>query len=627
MLNVDFGFAQLNDTIKLKEVDVVSKRIQNSSIGKKFQTIDTINMVLYKNQSLADLLNFQTPVFIKNYGPGSLSTTSFRGGNASQTAVLWNGLNIQNTMLGQIDLSTIPSSFFNQVDVEYGGSSANWGSGAMGGSIHLNNTHQLNNGVYTKLNFLTGNIGSASLSTDIGYSDKRMSFKLKAYTVNNKNNFDYKLSDTGKILKQKNAGYNSISALPELKLYLTPSQNIIVSAWFNKGSRRFPNSKTNENYATQFDRNDRLNVNWNIEKNRIASNIKMAYLVDELNYTDSLANIFSNSRSKNMIFENDNYFKWQNNQTINVAANITANKAITNNYADVKSLTRASLTFGNKGFYLDDKLIVRTSLRFENVSTGQKPITYNLALNYKLNEKIELKMNTGKVYRLPTLNDLYWNPGGNPNLKPEEGFTSDGTICFEQKYKSTTFILDAGIFNKRISNWILWLPGSNGNPTPSNVQEVWSRGTETTWQIHYKKDKWFVQLKCLTSYVISTITKNALENDNSLNKQLIYTPRYIVNGIATLAYQKLILSYQHNYTGYRFTSSDNSTWLNPYHYSTLRLNYLFNVNNMQFGTFANINNVLNKSFQIMLNRPMPLRYYEIGIQINYYNKKQTNKNI
>ncbi|MGV2480682.1 UNVERIFIED_CONTAM: TonB-dependent receptor, partial [Salmonella enterica subsp. enterica serovar Weltevreden] len=28
-----------------------------------------------------------------------------------------------------------------------------------------------------------------------------------------------------------------------------------------------------------------------------------------------------------------------------------------------------------------------------------------------------------RLYRYPNFNDLYWNPGGNPNLNPENGYS------------------------------------------------------------------------------------------------------------------------------------------------------------------------------------------------------------
>ena len=102
---------QAQDTVALKDVEISAKKIELSQIGKKTEAIDSTVKEQFKYTSIADLLSYNSSVFIKNYGPGGLATTAFRGGNASQTAVLWNGFNLQNAMLGQADLSLMRQCF------------------------------------------------------------------------------------------------------------------------------------------------------------------------------------------------------------------------------------------------------------------------------------------------------------------------------------------------------------------------------------------------------------------------------------------------------------------------------------------------------------------------------------
>lgn len=615
--------AQLKDTVDLLEINVITTRIHTSNVGKKTHPIDSTTLELFRNQTLADVLSFNTPVFIKNYGPGALSTSSFRGGNAAQTAILWNGLNIQNNMLGQVDLSSISSNLFNQVDIEYGGSSAIWGSGAMGGAIHLNNTHKFNRGLYTKLNYQIGDIGSKALSTDIGFSNNRFSFKLKAFGTINKNTFDYFNKDSNKVVKQDHANYEQYSAMPELKFKINTYQNITAAAWLSKGERNFPNRFSSfSNKTIQSDASERMSLNWNYLRNKFSSNIKTAYFKEKLDYTDSLAKINSKSKMRTVIVENDNYYEWRNGQTLNLGANYTLNGAETNNYKGIKQLQRIAFIAGNRGYYLKHKLVINTSFRIEQSSTKLTPFTYQLGIDYLLTPSTSLKASAGKVYRMPTLNDMYWNPGGNMDLKPEEGYTMDGTLEYKTNISRINFLMSASIFNKTISNWILWLPSNGGYSSPMNIQAVWSRGTETNWQITYSRNKFKAQVKLISGYVLSTVKKSALENDNTLDRQLIYTPRYNFNSIITLSYNKLLVSYLHNYVGYRFTSSDNSTWLDPYHYSTIRLMYSYNFQKIHLGVFSNLNNVLNTKFEIISNRPMPLRNMEIGLTLNF-NQKTT----
>ena len=85
--------------------------------------LDTLVLQSKSTSSLSDLLIQHSPVFIKTYGPGGVSTASFRGTTASHTLVLWNGFQLNAPSLGQVDFSTIPVFLADDV-------SLNWGSDA-----------------------------------------------------------------------------------------------------------------------------------------------------------------------------------------------------------------------------------------------------------------------------------------------------------------------------------------------------------------------------------------------------------------------------------------------------------------------------------------------------------------
>lgn len=615
LASINFAFAQIKDTLQLNEINISVVKLNTEATGKKVQTIDSLTRALFSNQTLADLIGLNSPVFIKNYGPGAISTTSFRGGNAQQTAVLWNGLNIQNSMLGQFDLSSVTNNLFNDLVVEYGGSGSTWGSGSIGGSIHLNNKHVFNEGIKTGLQYMYGNTGLNSVSQNISYSKNKVSIKLNSFALRNTNNFNYYDNNYEVYKKQKNTAYEHVQILPELKYLINENHSVTFASWFTRGNRQL--ISIGNYFATQTDANNRLSLNWNYYKNKFTSAVKVAALLDELNYKDSIAKIDSRSKMNNYIIENDLFYSWRKNQVLNFGCNYTFNQVISNNYNDTKDLGRLAAIVGNKGIYLNNKLIYKAAFRIEKTSTGQIPYTYNSGIEYTPVKNLILKLNGAKLYRLPTLNDLYWYPGGNINLKPEEGYSTDGTIEFENQWHELHILISGSAFDKVISNWIIWVPGAGGVATPKNIQRVWSRGTETSWQLTYKQNKFLAQLKFVSGYVISTPRKTKLENDNSIDKQLIYTPRYNFNTNFTVRYQNAVVSVFHQYVGYRFTTSDNSEWLEPYHYVTLRAMHHHQFKNIRIGLFMNVNNALNANYQVINNRPMPLRNIETGISINF----------
>ena len=79
-----------------------------------------------------------------------------------------------------------------------------------------------------------------------------------------------------------------------------------------------------------------------------------------------------------------------------------------------------------------------------------------------------------------TLNDLYFLPGGNPDLKSEHGFTYDVGLSFSVG-KENVYALSGGInwFDSHIDDWIIWLPTTKGFFSPRNLKKVHAYGAET----------------------------------------------------------------------------------------------------------------------------------------------------
>lgn len=611
-------FCYAQNTSSLQAVEVITKKYSLSQIGKKTEEIDSTTKDKFRYSSLADLLSLNSGVFIKNYGPGALSSTSFRGGNASQTAILWNGFNLQNAMLGQSDLALIPSVLFESVQLEYGGSSSLWGSGAVAGSIHLNNKSTFGQGYFSSTNLGAGSFGLMNASTQFQISKQKFISTTKLYASSSKNNFLYRdtLDKEQSLKHQHNANYDLNGLMQEFKFLINSKQILAINAWLNSNHRTLTNNEqASGGKSYQEDQALRLSANWTYLKGRYKSVVRGAMFKDVINYTDSLSGIFSRSHSQTFMLENENYFSWFKNHQFNFGISGNSSTANSNNYSSAKSLSKVSILAGNKFSFFKERLISYVSARLEYFSVGSLPLTGNASLEYKVFKGFSISANAAKVYRQPTLNELYWLPGGNINLKAEQGYTYEGNAAYQWQKRSFAFSVSAAAYSRIIHNWILWVPGENANPTPLNLQQVWSRGTETHWKLKYKKEKWQMALGVMSNYVLSTVQKSNLENDNTQNKQLIYTPRYTFNGNASLGFKNAELIYFQQYIGYRFTSSDNAAWLNPYQYSSLRFNAKLIQKKYLLILYAACNNLFNSNYTILAGRPMPLRNFELGLSL------------
>lgn len=64
-------------------------------------------------------------------------------------------------------------------------------------------------------------------------------------------------------------------------------------------------------------------------------------------------------------------------------------------------------------------------MRAERFDQDLAPLTGSLSAKYSLRPEQFLHINLSRNYRLPGLNDLYWNPGGNPDLLPEQANSAE----------------------------------------------------------------------------------------------------------------------------------------------------------------------------------------------------------
>jgi vitamin B12 transporter len=256
----------LSDSIyQVEEVIVSANRLSAFATGSKIEVIDSNVLQQNSNNSLADLLAQQTQVFVKSYSIAGLSTPSFRGTNANQTAILWNGFNLSSPMNGGLDLALMPVNFANNIKLQYGGSGALWGSGAIGGTIHLNNTPTFNKGFSASTSLSYGSFDDYQENVAVAISTKKFISTTSFFHREAKNNF--KFTNTAKFGKPseylKNAEIRQDGILQENYFKINKHQNISFRLWYQNNNRNIPASMTSKvSEATQNDASTRSTLEW-----------------------------------------------------------------------------------------------------------------------------------------------------------------------------------------------------------------------------------------------------------------------------------------------------------------------------------------------------------------------------
>lgn len=603
------GHVKAQDTVRLNEIAVSVTKISFGAPGKKLESLDSATLSRLQNQTLAQVLSTESSMHIKSYGPGAIATSAFRGGSAAQTALVWNGINIQNRMLGQTDLSLLPAFLFDRVSIQYGSSSALWGNGAIGGSVLLDTRTPFANGKSLLLTAGGGSFGNGVAGARYSYSAQNLVSTSKGWWRQARNDFQYRLGDEPTILRAQHAAYNQMGWQQELRYKLSPRRSLSLNAWMSAADRQMPSFQGERiSQAFQTDRNLRLLAEFEQIGGFVTSHFKTAFLREVLNYTDSAASVFSRSKVNTFLAEHDSYLRWKK-QLWHVGLNASTSQAQASAYGQHRDLSCLSASAGNTFFFMKSKLILQIQLRQDLYSQGAKPFTFNLGGTKKIGTNFTLQVNLAKVYRHPSLNELYWQPGGNPQLKPERGYSSEGQVVYERHQGQFKLHLSGAGFSRLIFNWILWVPGAYGNPSPVNLLSVWSRGTETTSKCTWTLGKNAAGVSVRTAYVLSTIQNSGLPEDASLHKQLIYTPRYTGSGNLFFQIHRFRIDYTQLYVGYRFITSDHSDWLKPYTTADIRASYGFGPSG-QYALSIHCFNLFNQSYSVIQGRPASLRYFE-----------------
>ena len=169
-------FAQ-SDTVQLDEVSISDSYLLRYTETRKTTTLSD-SVLQRTGGSAVSLLNFNSLVYLKENGAGMVASPSFRGTTASQTAVIWNGINVNSQFLGQSDFNTLNTLAFDNISVQAGGGSIGYGSGAVGGSIHLNNEIRFHRGFENQISARYGSFNSYGMNLKSTYSDDQLSLSL-----------------------------------------------------------------------------------------------------------------------------------------------------------------------------------------------------------------------------------------------------------------------------------------------------------------------------------------------------------------------------------------------------------------------------------------------------------------
>jgi vitamin B12 transporter len=611
---------------KLPEVKVDETRLNNFSTGLSIIKIDRKQIETNHSLNLAELISENSAVFLKTYGQGSLATIAIRGTGPAHTGLFWNGININPPNLGLSDFALIPAALINSAKIQLGGSASLYGSGVIGGAIHLNSKPVFKKSVDISATGMTGSFGLYEGSASGVFSNAKWYSRVAAYYRECENNFSY--SNTAKFgspeEKLKSADYFSYGATAELHRLFRKSYIVSLHAWHTYTYRNLPPSMTSaDNGELQSDSAFRFLLEAKKIFAKSTLKTKVAWLNEHLRYKNETLALHEKVYTQGIISEAEFVTTIFKKATLNIGINYSFYSANVKEYRETEMRNQGAAFLSFLYSFSKINWKVTANLRQELVEGYTVPFTPSLGAEGKAWKFISARANISRSYRVPTMNDRFWQPGGNPYLKPESGWNAEAGIftSFTDTAKKITPAVSVTAFSSLIDNWILWQPlaGSNNIWSPVNLQKVWSRGVESNAGVSYKNKNIAGGINLFYSYIRSTIVETSSSLGASLDKQLLYVPVHNLNGTIHFRWKTIFFSYTQNYTGKQFTTSDNTASLPGYSTGNIVLNYDLKLNKIGIGFGFRINNIWNSTYQILAYRPMPGRNFSISLTFRFKN--------
>ena len=613
-------------TYNLTAVEINANRLQFAP-EINIQKFDQDLIESRSSQSLQTLLSDYANVNIRTYGYGGLSNVSMRGANSNQTAVLWNGFNLQDPLNGGTNLLLFPLFFVDNVSVQKGGSAALFGSGAMGGVISLENNLSFNQGLQLGIFTSLGSFENTQIGASAKWSKKKAVFLVKAFHKQGKNDFPFTNTEQfGKPeIRQNNAELSQWGVLQENSFQIGKKQILNTHLWFQKTDHNLPPNMTQlSSQKNQLDQSLRGSIDWNYYAKTWRLTIRNGTFFNQLDYSDPQTKIYSTHKSISNISEAEGNFKIRKQKDLlNAGLNYTYEQGLSESYGENQSRNRMAI-FASYLWQFSSKLSLTGSGRKEYVDHRFTPFTFSLKLAAKEIGSFRFFAQYAQNYRIPTFNDLYWFDGmakGNPNLKDESSWSMEVGSGFLKKLGKSEINAKASVFNSYFTNLIQWVP-VQGIWMPMNQQEVWSRGAEIRVNYKYQMEKWFIKTGGSYSYIRSTLEKKAdNEPESILYKQLILTPIHQANINFKLQYKAWGMEYIQDLVGKQYITSDHTDWMSAYSLGNMVFSWQDEVFKQPIALSFRWNNIWNTVYQTMPSYAMPLANFELNLRLHFNHKK------
>ncbi len=538
-----------------------------------------------------DIFQSLPGMIVKSYGgAGGIKTISLHGGQGERTAVMLNGMSIMSEQNGIADLSTLPRQIIGKIEYYPVGGSVRYGSSAMSGIINI-----LPQRSPAGLQFSAGSYGERELNLHINSISPQNRLGLMMGSLSNKGDYPYLYDgewyprDHNRF-KQDYLFYYQDHQLQEGGVQL----NTLALTVFN--DRDLPGSRTHpDDSRFRSDMTDQFTLLMGKVSSRRHS-VQLGYRQFKMTY-DPYFGFTSDHDLKSLSLS---YFLTRS--FLNVQVNFQKDRIVSSN---VKDTTRFTLSGHLEAKYPGRVYTAVTSLGGE-ISGQRKFLSAEFILSRIFPGPVRnITLTFSQNYRRPTLNDLYWTPGGNPRLKLEQSRNLHLLTSFSG---GSRFNGGLDFYYIHYDNLIRWV--SEGVfSTPENISTAMSNGTT----LHLK---YYSNTYSITSVNIDYNKTAQLSGDQN-GKPLLYSPAWVMNFSQSLICKAWIFSLTAHYESrkLRMYGSPDDLYLPAIKKFDMNLSRRQLIHNVLLKTEFSISNLSDENYETIYGYPEPGRSYRLNIEL------------
>ena len=642
----------LSDTLlKLKEVTIYSNRMQKKM--SPVQILSGKELEKLNVYSVADALRYFSGVQIKDYGGiGGLKTVNIRSMGSHHVGVFYDGIELGNAQNGVVDLGRFSLDNMEVISLYNGQKSAIFQPAkdySSASAIYMQTRKPLFKGEKkNNLNILVkgGSFStinpsllwehrfneriSSSISTEYMYTSGRYKFtyaKKDGYdTTAVRQNGDVRMlrlenAFFGKIpkgeWKAKAYLYNSERGYPGAAVREEPGKfrhqdrqwdtNLFVQGSFQNYFKPWYSLLANGKYAYDYLHylsDPRLDVTTMYVDNH--------YRQQEI-YA-SAAHLFTIYPWWSMSLSND--FQWNTLRADLIDFVYPTRNTILTSAATSFDFNRLMLQASLLYTHVDDN----TRTKGANAGTKNK-YTPSVIATWQPLTKLPLNVRAfyKKVFRMPTLNDLYYTFIGNKDLKPEYTTQYDVGITFSHTWnnhwlKSLDLQIDG--YYSEVDDKIIAMPTSNQfRWTMINLGHVEIRGLDAAIRGEWGFGK--VELSTLFNYTYQKAQDFTDPTSEWYGGQIPYIPWHGGSIILNGSYQTWSCNYSFIYTGERYEAVANipENYAQPWYTHDFSLSKTFQWGKTGIRVTTEINNIFNQQYEVVQCYPMPGTSFKIKLNV------------